>query len=244
MNRAMVRDRWRDIRAAIKQDIESGVLEPGAKLPTEPELARAYAAGRHSIRRAVIELGKEGLLSVEQGRGTFVQNRPRLTYAIGPRTRMRPNMDAQGVQVTGEMLGAEPCTAAPRIARALALRDGAAVIATRRRSFADGVPVSFGTLYHDAARFPDFPARREAMGSVTAVYASYGIADYKRASTQIHARPARATEAQMLHQHPDMPVIVVQAIDADLDGAPIAYTEVIWSAARVTFDIPNMETAP
>lgn len=240
----MIRDRWRDIRAAIKQDIESGVLEPGAKLPTEPELAQAYGAGRHSIRRAVIELGKEGLLSVEQGRGTFVQSRPRLTYAIGPRTRMRRNMEAQGVDVTSEMLGAEAFTASPRIARNLGLTEGAEVIATRSRSFADGVPVSFGTLYHDAARFAEFPARREVMGSVSAVYASYGIADYKRASTQIHARPARADEAQMLHQHPDMPVLVVQAIDADLDGVPIAYTEVIWSAARVTFDISNMENAP
>lgn len=242
MNLTMIRDRWRDIRAAIKKDIESGVLEPGAKLLTEPELARTYGAGRHSIRRAVTELGKEGLLSVEQGRGTFVQSRPRLKYAIGPRTRMRRNMNAQGVQVTSEMLGAEDCAAPPRIARALALAEGTALIATRRRSFADGIPVSFGTLFHEAARFPDFPARREIMGSVTAVYASCGIADYKRASTQIHARPARAEEAQMLNQHPDMPVLVVQAIDAALDGTPIAYSEVIWSAARVTFDIANMES--
>lgn len=240
----MIRNLWRDIRAAIKQDIESGVLEPGAQLPTEPELAQAYGAGRHSIRRAVTELGKEGLLSVEQGRGTFVQSRPRLTYAIGPRTRMRQNMAALGVDVTSESLGAESSPASPWIAKALALADGAEVIATRRRSFANGVPVSFGALYHDAARFAEFAARRQVMGSVSAVYASYGIADYKRASTQIHARPARTDEAHMLNQHPDMPVIVVQAIDADLDGAPIACSEVIWSAARVTFDISKMENTP
>jgi GntR family phosphonate transport system transcriptional regulator len=235
----MIRDLWRDIRAAIKQDIESGVLEPGARLLTEPELAKRYGAGRHSVRRAVTELGKEGLLSVEQGRGTFVQTRPRLTYAIGARTRMRRNMNAQGVDVTSETLGTEQDVASSRIATALALSKGAMVVATRRRSFADGVPVSFGTLYHDASRFADFPTRREVMGSVSAVYASYGIEDYVRTSTQIHARPARAEEAQMLHQHPDMPVIVVQAIDADLDGNPIAYTEVIWSSARVTFDLSD-----
>lgn len=233
----MIRDRWRNIRAAIKQDIENGVLDPGARLPTEPELARRYGAGRHSVRRAVTELGKEGLLSVEQGRGTFVQARPRLTYAIGARTRMRRNMNAQGVDVSSEMLGVEQSAGSARVAAALALPQGAAVVVTRRRSFADGVPVSFGALYHDASRFPDFPARREVMASVSAVYASYGIKDYVRQSTQIHARPARADEAQQLHQHPDMPVIVVQAIDADMDGNPIAYGEVIWSAARVTFDV-------
>ena len=238
----MARDHWREIRAAIKQDIENDVLKPGARLPTEPELAQAYGAGRHSIRRAVIELGKEGLLSVEQGRGTFVQSRPRLIYTIGPRTRMQRNMGA-GVDVASETLGAETCAALPQVAKALDLIEGTEVIVTRRRSFANDVPVSFGTLYHDAARFAEFPTRREVMGSVSVVYASYGIDDYKRASTQIHARPAHADEAHMLKQHPDMPVLVVQAIDADMDGVPIAYTEVIWSAARVTLNISSMENA-
>jgi GntR family phosphonate transport system transcriptional regulator len=241
MNLVMIRDRWRDIRAAIKQDIESGLLEAGAGLSTEPELAQRYSVGRHSIRRAIAELGKEGLLSVEQGRGTFVQSRPRLTYTIGPRTRMRSNMNALGVDVASEMLSVEHLQASDKIAAALAISSGAPIIATRRRSFADGVPVSFGTLFHDASRFADFPERREAMGSVSAVYASYGVADYKRANTKMHARSASTDEAQLLSQHPDMPVIVVQSIDAQMSGKPIAYTEVIWSAARVTFDIPNTE---
>ena len=239
----MIRDRWRDIRAAIKKDIESGVLQPGAKLPAEPELVQYYGAGRHSIRRAVIELGKAGLLSVEQGRGTFVQSRPRLKYAIGSRTRMRKNMHAQGVDVSSETLGAENCAASERVAAALRLKKGDEVIATRRRSFADGVPVSLGTLFHDAARFAEFPTRCKAMESVSAVYASFGIHDYKRCSTLIHARSAQGDEAQMLNQHSDMPVIVVQATDVDLDGRPIAYNEAIWSAARVTFDISNPEAS-
>lgn len=90
----MIRDRWRDIQSALEQDIMDGVLEPGAKLPTEPELVQRYGAGRHSVRRAVAELAKLGHLSVEQGRGTFVQPRPMLEYTIGPRTRMRRNMNA------------------------------------------------------------------------------------------------------------------------------------------------------
>lgn len=233
----MTREKWRDIRAGIEQDIMDGVLEPGSKLPVEADLSAQYAAGRHSVRRAVAELAKAGYLSVEQGRGTYVQARPMLTYAIGPRTRMRRNMHAQGVDVSSEGLGAERLPASARVAEALGLAPGAEVIATTRLSCADGVPVSFGTLYHEAARFPHFPERRQAMGSVSSVYASYGIADYRRASTRMHARPARPEEARRLHQHPEMPVIVVRAVDAALDGTPIAFSQVIWSAARVRFDI-------
>ncbi len=241
MNLDMIRDRWRDIRAALEQDIMDGVLEPGARLPTEAELVKLYDAGRHSIRRAVAELAKEGHLSVEQGRGTFVQPRPMLEYTIGPRTRMRRNMTSQGVDVSGEMLGVDRLEASPRVARRLGLAPGVEVIATRRLSLADGVPVSFGTIYHDAARFPAFPERRQTLGSVSAVYASYGIKDYLRGSTRMYARPARLDEARQLRQHPDMPVIVVRAVDTELDGTPLSYSEVIWSAARVKFNISTSE---
>jgi GntR family phosphonate transport system transcriptional regulator len=233
----MTRNKWREIRAAIEQDIMDGVLEPGCRLPTETDLAARFGAGRHSVRRAVADLARTGYLSVEQGRGTFVQSRPMLSYRIGRRTRMHANMRAQGVDVASTSLGAERLAASQRVADALGLQPGAEVIASHRLSCADGVPVAFGTLYHDAARFSAFPERRQAMGSVSAVYASYGIADYCRASTVMHARPARPEEARRLHQHPDMPVIVVRAVDAELDGTPIAFTQVIWSAARVRFDI-------
>ncbi len=214
-----------------------GVLEPGAKLPTEPELIELYGAGRHSIRRAVTELAKAGRLSVEQGRGTFVQARPMIDYAIGRRTRLRRNLDPKGIAVSGEDLGFERIEARGRVARLLQLDEGAPVIATRRRNMADGVPVNIGTIYHDATRFPEFPERRLDLGSTTAVYKSYGIEDYLRGETRIHARAARGEEPRMLHQHPDMPVMVVRAVDTLLDGTPISHSEVIWSAARVNFSI-------
>ncbi|MDO6589946.1 phosphonate metabolism transcriptional regulator PhnF [Loktanella sp. D2R18] len=232
-------DKWRDIRAHIEQDIMDGVLEPGAKLPTEPELATAFAAGRHSVRRALAELAKQGLISVEQGRGTFVQAHTLLEYTIGARTRLRKNLGTRGAEITGEALGSEQILASPRVAQSLQSDTGAKVIATKRMTLVGGVPVSFGTLYHDAARFPDFAERRLETGSVTATYATYGINDYLRGNTQMHARPARAAEAQQLRQHPEMPVIVVRAVDTLPDGTPIAFSQVIWSAARVKFNMPT-----
>lgn len=214
-----------------------GTLEPGAKLPTEPELALIHQAGRHSVRRAIAELAKTGHLSIEQGRGTFVQAVPKLEYTIGQRTRLRRNMASQGVDVSGCMLGVERIDASMRVASQLKIDVGADVIATRRLTLADEVPVSFGTIYHDAKRFSSYAERREALGSVSQVYASYGIDDYVRASTEMYARAASEDEARQLRQHFDMPVIVISAVDAELDGTPLAFSEVIWSAARVRFSI-------
>ena len=236
----MTRDRWREIRALIEQDITNGVMTAGAQLPTEQELVRKYDAGRHSVRRALADLAKTGHLSVEQGRGTFVQPRPMIDYAIGRRTRLRQNLEPQQLAITAEHLGSERLVADAALAGHLGLEEGAPVIATRRLNLADGLPVSCGTLFHDATRFGDFPERRQQMGSTTAVYRSYGIPDYVRGETRIHARPATGEEARLLRQHPDMPTLVVRATDRTLDGKPIAHSKAIWSAARVTFSI-NLE---
>lgn len=233
----MNRNRWRDIRKAIKQDIVDGVLETGSKLPTEPELSAHYEAGRHSVRRAIADLARSGHVSVEQGRGTFVQLRPMIIYPIGRRTRLSNIARSQGMSLSGQYLGVDQLEASPEIADNLGVKPGAPVIATRRLTLADGIPVSFGTLFHDAVRFPDFPERRDATGSTTAVYATFGIDDYVRLRTTIHSRPARSEEARLLRQSAEMPVNVVRAVDATIDGTPIACSKVIWSSARVKFTL-------
>ncbi|MEM8630413.1 MAG: phosphonate metabolism transcriptional regulator PhnF [Pseudomonadota bacterium] len=231
----MPRQTWTMIRDALAKDIENGTLEPGDRLATEPQLAERFGTGRHSIRRAVEALAKEGKLSVEQGRGTFVEAAPLLTYAIGKRTRLRKNLLPQGIEVTGELLGADQVPAGGRVRRALHLDDGAIVVESRRITLADHVPIAFGATYHDAARFADIVQRRDVLGSLTEVYGSYGIEDYVRGKTNMYARSAKPDEAKMLRQHPDMPVIVVRSVDTELDGTPIAFAQVIWSAARVQF---------
>ena len=231
----MVREKWRLVRDAIAKDIDEGVLQPGDRLPTEPELVDKYQAGRHSVRRAVTELAREGALSVEQGRGTFVEAGPMIEYAIGRRTRLRRNMLPQGIDVHGELLGAGIVPARRRVAEALRLSCGDDVIENRRMTFGNGLPLNFGTAYHDPKRFPDFTARRDVLGSATETYRSYGVEDYLRGETVLHSRLARPDEARKLRQHPQAPVMVVRAIDTLLDGTPINFKEVIWSAVRVKF---------
>ncbi|SMR81305.1 GntR family transcriptional regulator, phosphonate transport system regulatory protein [Aliiroseovarius halocynthiae] len=233
----MVREKWRLVKNQLKQDIEAGVFKPGDRLPTEPELAAQFSAGRHSVRRAVLELSKEGSLSVEQGRGTFVEAAPLLEYAIGSRTRLRRNLEAQGVDISGELLSATQVKSSEKVAHALGLVPGALVIESRRITYADGVPIAFGASYHSAERFPDFAARRDVLGSTTQAYETYGIRDYVRAETTLHSRLARPDEAKLLKQHADSPVVVISALDELLDGTPLSYKKVIWSALRVKFSM-------
>ena len=78
---------WRQIADNIRTDIGSGVFDEARKLTPEHELARRFGVNRHTVREAIASLVHEGVLRSEQGRGTFVQQRRRFAYPIGPRTR-------------------------------------------------------------------------------------------------------------------------------------------------------------
>jgi GntR family transcriptional regulator, transcriptional repressor for pyruvate dehydrogenase complex len=59
----------------ILNDIESGKLKPGDKLPNHQEMANYYGVGRSSIREAINALIVMDLIVAKQGRGTFVKER-------------------------------------------------------------------------------------------------------------------------------------------------------------------------
>lgn len=237
----MKRDHWTMIRDAISEDIRAGRLSLGDQLPTEPQLADRFEMGRHSVRRALEALAREGKISIEQGRGTFVAETPRLTYQIGKRTRLRRNLVPQGVDVIGRLVAARRIEAPHDIAQALLLNSGALVLESQRITLANDVPIAFGSAYHCADRFPDFAERRDVLGSTTETYRSFGIEDYVRLQTSMYSRPSKADEAKTLKQHPDVPVLIVNAVDATPDGTPISTSRVIWSAARVTFTVEHSD---
>ena len=239
----MKRSSWTMIRDALSNDIAIGKLSPGDRLPTEIELAQRFKAGRHSVRRAVESLAKIGKVSVEQGRGTFIEAAPLLNYTIGKRTRLRRNLLPQGCEVSGDLIGACQIEAPESVRDALGLEAGSKVVESRRITLADGIPIAFGAKFHDAARFGDVVERRDLLGSMTEVYKSYGIDDYVRSETLMYARPAKADEAQTLRQHKDMPVIVVNSLDTELNGTPLSFSQVVWSAARVKFTVANDDDA-
>ena len=82
---------WRQIANNISDAIRSGTYPPGSKLPTEAELSQQYGVNRHTLRRAVSELAEAGVIRVEQGRGSFVQEHV-LDYLVAKKTRFSDNV--------------------------------------------------------------------------------------------------------------------------------------------------------
>ncbi len=224
---------WRQIADAIRLDIVGGKLSSGDRLPTEAILAERFSANRHTVRRALSVLAEEGVVMAEQGRGTFVRSARRLTYPIGRRTRFREGLRGQASHLTSASISDRLENASAGVAAALGLKPGSKVVRTEGMSLADGVPISRSTTWLDYRRFPDFASRINEMQSTTAVFESYGISDYSRASTRISARHADVEEMQTLRLSAGAIVLVSEAVDIDAEASPISYALSRFPAERM-----------
>ena len=80
--------------ALLVRDIETGVLEPGGRLPTEQQLSAKLGVSRKVIREAIAQLRADGLVEARQGVGAFV---------LAPEQRAAIRIDRQALQEAGNI---------------------------------------------------------------------------------------------------------------------------------------------
>ncbi|UMG94922.1 FadR/GntR family transcriptional regulator [Nocardioides sp. TF02-7] len=68
--------------ARFQEEIGSGRWPVGERIPTEAQLVAQFGVGRNTVREALQSLVHAGLLSREQGRGTFVISTSGLTGSL------------------------------------------------------------------------------------------------------------------------------------------------------------------
>ncbi|HEY7418743.1 MAG TPA: FadR/GntR family transcriptional regulator [Ktedonobacteraceae bacterium] len=69
---------YQNVVDSLRERIRSETWHPGQRIPTVAELSKEFGVGHSSVREALRILGNEQLLRIEQGRGIFVADSPRL----------------------------------------------------------------------------------------------------------------------------------------------------------------------
>lgn len=63
------------LKESLKNDILSGIYQPGDKMPSEYQLVDQFSVSRHTVRKALSILEEEGYISAKHGKGTFCTER-------------------------------------------------------------------------------------------------------------------------------------------------------------------------
>lgn len=227
---------WQAIAAALRADIAQGSYGPGAKLPTEAQLAHRFGVNRHTVRHALATLAEAGLVQSRRGAGVFVTSVP-TDYPLGRRVRFHQNVLASGRTPSRQLLRSETRPANGEETAALALQPASAVHVIEGVSLANGLPLGLFRSVVPAARFPGFPEAMARLNSITAALAEAGVADYTRASTRLTAKVADAVQAGHLQVPQGAPLLRSVTVNVDAAGQPVEFGITWFAGDRVTLTV-------
>ena len=220
----------------LRDDIESGVLRPGDRIPTEAELSARFGVSRTTVKQAIQQLVHAGLVYRIQGKGTFVAQ-PRIPRRLVGLISFHEEMTQRGFKPSTELIEASVVPAARHVARALDLEPGTEVLRLVRRRMADGVPIALQTTY--------LPGSMAALGDDPQV-ANGSL--YEAMERHFGRRPTIGREeytavvvsgedARRLGVPDGSPALAVRRYASFEDGRPVEYTESLLRADRYTLHV-------
>lgn len=234
----------------LRDQILSEAFRPGARLPSEHELMERYGAARQTVRKAIAELKSEGLLDSERGRGVFVRARaPILRSANELLSAARWQDDAASSQaVTDQDVEVEVTVGKARatvdVAARLGLREGAAVLVRRERTFDSDRTLEVSTTYLPMELARGTAVERKDL-SGQEVYAQLERLGHRleRFTERVATRMPRPPEARSLDLGPGTPVVLIARTAWGSDGRPVAISDDVMAADRyeLAYEVPARE---
>lgn len=147
------RNQYQIIRSALSEQIDSGALAAGAKLPAERQLSEMFGTTRITLREALSSLEADGLVYREDRRGWFVAHE-RIEYDPTINSNFHAMVKKQGRTPGTEMISAGLVPATSKVQKMLELPPLAPVLRLQRLRSVDGRQVLYVENYINPEFFP------------------------------------------------------------------------------------------
>lgn len=205
----MTQPAYQRIADDLRKQIIEGVLAPGGRIPSRPQLRERYGVSDAVALQAVRLLTSEGFLEARSGSGTYVRRRPELKrfarswYGTSGRTGspFRAEMARQGREGTWRV-SSETTTASEAVAGRLDIEAGDPVMQSRYTFLADGQPVMLSTSWEplELTRGTEIMFPEEGPHAGAGVVARMHVIGQRIESVEevVTARPILAAEVDRL----------------------------------------------
>ncbi|OYV35438.1 MAG: phage tail protein [Rhodospirillales bacterium 20-64-7] len=148
--------RYVQLKRLIEAAIRDGAIKPGDALPPERDIAARVALSRVTVRRAVQELVREGVLFQRQGSGTFIKPRlGRVEQSLTALTSFTEDMALRGIGVESVFLDRGLYQPSPEEFIALGLTSGQSVARVWRLRLGNQEPLAIERASLRVEALPD-----------------------------------------------------------------------------------------
>jgi GntR family transcriptional regulator len=214
--------------------IRDGTWTPGSRLPPERELCRLLEVSRSTLRQALADLERRGLITRRQGSGTFVA-RPRVETDASSYFTFGEALEANGGTVETRVVEVGTLEAGRALAMDLAVAPGEAIMRLERLRLVDGEPLVLETAHLPLAPFPGLPDHDFAARSLYAVLREDYGREVAAATETLEPVMPGPREAALLGTRPDTPALLVRRITRDVQGAVLEQASALLRGDRARF---------
>jgi GntR family transcriptional regulator len=203
----------RQIYLVLRERIASGGLNAGDTLPGEQALAGEHNVSRVTVRRALAELEREGLIDRRRGAGTFIALQNAVKPVVADLADVLSNLIAMGRSTDVRLLTFGYQDASATVAEALRLDKRERVQRSVRVRVVDGEPFSYLTTHVPERIGVTYSEPELASQPLLALLERSGIS-VDRATQEISAVLA--------------PPEVAAALNVDIGSALISLTRIVY----------------
>lgn len=196
----------------------AGWPDPGRRFYTDDELCRMFGVARMTVRAAIGEFVRKGLLVRTRGAGTYVSLH-RVEEHFSPRMDFIDQWAIHGRPLVLEVRALEFVPAPDAFAAAMGLESDARLLLVERMRSAGGVPVSIDYRYI----LPEVASSvtRQSAGRHSLLDLLAKTVDLDHADMTIEASQAMGAICDLLELMPGDPVLVRGLVYYDTAGQPV-----------------------
>ncbi|MDM7859393.1 histidine utilization repressor [Alteromonas sp. ASW11-36] len=147
--------RFQQIKTALLNAIEDGVICAGDKVPSENQLSEQHGVSRMTARRALTELVDEGVLIRSQGLGTYVSDLRPTSSMLAIRS-IQDEVERRGHQYRNQVITLETQTATEQVALWLGIKPLLPVYFSQIVHFENDIAVQCENRWVNPMQVPDY----------------------------------------------------------------------------------------
>lgn len=235
INRHVGETVYSQIARSLEDEIQR-FYSTGDFLPSEQELAIRFGVNRHTVRRAIEQLIKSGLVERQHGRGTMVLDLP-VDYTIGKVTRFTENLEQMGQATSSEVIRKLIIPARDGVAQRLQVSHHENIIWIESLRCANKKPVCIVSHYLPHAQFPDLLDHYTGGSLHECIFSRYGIT-LRRQESLVTAEIPQGDDAALLAMPINRPLLRVKSINVSTqENTPLEYALTRFRADRIQLRI-------
>ncbi len=235
---------YHQVATNIRERIMKNEWKENEKIPSEAKLTEEYDISRVTLRQALDELKREGIINKIQGKGVFVKYNPKpFVHDFSLPTALNAKLEQSGNNIIPVLLTSSMCGPISHVNECLKISEEENLVYIKRLFVFNNKPIGLNRSWLADSMVPkilDKPLIGNHLS--TTLSKNYNLTPVN-IENSIQSIIPNAADMKLLNVQYTVPATFLKSISYLIDQNPLEYSETIWlgDSVKFTFNTNTMQ---